>query len=400
RFDWLVEGSLAAVGMLDAQAIAAVELEARETVWQVPVGFAPTVVRYDPQRQLLFAAGIGSAQLAVIDVARRDIQRIYQLPAGTFDIALDEKNGRLFATHPGNRTFSVIDLDRQQARAIALPGSPLAIAYNPQSDRLLVSLGDDDTLGLLAIDADSGELLARLKSGTVPESMALDSASQRLVLLNSGSSDLTVVNLRNYGDRPRTIGLDWRPTRLALSRDGSRAYVTARDSDRLQVVNLDTGAIEATYVTSSQPTSLFAISGEETPEFAVMAAGIPDLQLVRLPASEGASAPAAKPLATGSVAGRVLNVAGLPVSNGQIRLSDAANPDRDRQLNLLPDGSFFIPNLPAGTYLADVSVAAYPPASTQIQVRSGFISSQVVRLSPGRANESATGIGVLPDSSP
>ncbi|MEO1133069.1 MAG: hypothetical protein AAFX40_10230, partial [Cyanobacteria bacterium J06639_1] len=172
RFDWLEAGSLAAVGMLEAQAIAVVNLETGETVWQIPVGFAPNVVRYDSQRQLLFAAGIDSNQLAAIDVARREVQRVYRLPAGTFDLALDEQNGRLFATHPGNRTFSVINLDRQQARALALPGSPLAIAYNPQSERLLVSLGDDETLGLLAIDADSGELLARLKSGSVPESMA------------------------------------------------------------------------------------------------------------------------------------------------------------------------------------------------------------------------------------
>ncbi|MEO1134739.1 MAG: carboxypeptidase-like regulatory domain-containing protein, partial [Cyanobacteria bacterium J06639_1] len=143
-----------------------------------------------------------------------------------------------------------------------------------------------------------------------------------------------------------------------------------------------------------------AIAGGEEPEIAMVAAGIPALQRVRLTAGAEISAPTVASAATGSVAGRVLNVAGVPVRDGQIRLSDAANPDRDRQLNLLPDGSFFIPNLPAGTYLADVTVADYPPASTQIQVRSGFVSSQVVRLSPGRANAAATGIGVLPDSSP
>ncbi|MEO0801683.1 MAG: hypothetical protein AAFY57_05350 [Cyanobacteria bacterium J06642_2] len=403
RLDWMDEPSLAAVGILEAQTIAVVDLDAGETVWQIPVGFAPHVVRYDPQRRLIFAAGIDSAELVAIDVAARKIQQVYQLPAGTFDLALDSQNGRLFATHPANRTFSVIDLKRQRARSLALPGSPLAIAFNPETERLLVSLGDDETLGLLAIDAESGELLARLKSGSVPEGMALDVVGQRLVLLNSGSSDLTVINLRNYSDRPLTVGLDWRPTRLALSADGSRAYITSRDSDRLQVVNLDSGQIEATYVTDSQPTGIVTVadrnaSGNEG-EVAIVAAGVPALQRVRLNQASSTSA-VVIPAVTGSVAGRVVNVAGAPVRAGEIRLSATTAPNRDRRLNLLPDGSFFIPALPAGTYLADVTAENYPPMSTQIQVRAGFISSQIVRMPPGRADEAATGIGVLPDSSP
>ncbi|NJK72420.1 MAG: carboxypeptidase regulatory-like domain-containing protein [Synechococcaceae cyanobacterium SM2_3_60] len=98
------------------------------------------------------------------------------------------------------------------------------------------------------------------------------------------------------------------------------------------------------------------------------------------------------------MAGQVLDVAGNPVSEGELRLLAQGRSNVDsRSLNLLPDGSFLVADLPPGLYLADIVVPGFPLISTQIDVRSGFVTTRDIRLPPGRPDTAAEGIGLLPD---
>ncbi|MGK7910752.1 MAG: hypothetical protein AB4050_04605 [Synechococcus sp.] len=403
RFD-IVERdgqTLAAVGLLQEQSVALVDLASGAILAQTAIGFEPNTVRYDPINNVVYAAGINSDGLVVLEGNTLEIRKGYGLGAGVLDIDFDGENGRIFATHPNLNSISIMQLSEESARTLPVPVPPLAIAFNPVSNNLLITVDNDSPLGLVVLNADNGELLAMLRSGINPEDIALDPESQRVVVLNSETSDLTVFDRRASGEAVQTIGLNWRPTRVALSSDGQFAYATSRDSNHLQVANLETGELQAVYDLGDSPIGISFLPTENGPAILVAEAGEPQLNWLELPDIDPEAAVDLAPRPnTGSAAGRVVDLAGNPVSGGIIRLKNIRGDAPDTQLNLLPDGSFLIPNVPTGVYLADISVPGFPTVSSQIQVRSGFVSSTQIQLPPGRPPEDSIGIGVIPDREP
>ena len=403
RFDILERGeqTLIAVGLLQEQSVALVDLASGEIVAQTAIGFEPNTVRYDPINNVVYAAGLNSDGLVVLEGDDLAIRKGYGLGAGVLDVDFDGESGRIFATHPTLSSISIMQLSEESARTLPVPLPPLAIAFNPVSNNLLITADNDTPLGLLVLNAENGELLAMLRSGLKPEDIAIEPESQRVVVLNSSTSDLTVFDRRASGEAIQTIGLNWRPTRVALSPDGRYAYVTSRDSNHLQVANLETGELQAVYDVGDSPIGVGYLPTENGPAVLIAEAGEPQLNWLELPEGDSDSALAIAPRPnTGSAAGRVVDLAGNPVSGGIIRLTSIRGDVPDTQLNLFPDGSFLIPNVQTGVYLADISVPGFPTVSSQIQVRSGFVSSTQIQLPPGRPPEDSVGIGVIPDREP
>ncbi|MCJ2542732.1 carboxypeptidase regulatory-like domain-containing protein [Thermostichus vulcanus] len=401
RIDGVTEQGWIAVGLLEDQAVTLLDLASGDPLWRVSVGFAPSIVRVDEARQLLYASGPNAPGLVAIDLLTGELIQAYGLAAGVLDIALDPATGRVFASMPSAQSLAVIQPDQPQARTLPMPGPPLALVYDPERGSLFVGLAGEDPLSLVVVNPDNGELLARWRGGDTPEMVALDAEQRRLVVLNSGSQDLTVLDLNQGGEALQRIGLDWRPTRLALSPDGRWAYVTSRDSDRLQVVNLETGRLEASLRLEGQPTGL-AVLG--TRDLLVVSAGIPALRWLEdiqgqaraAVANNGGSLDGAATANRGVVTGRVLDIAGQPVQTGVLTLNATATQPQ-QQVRIAADGTYVLPELPAGLYLVDVEVPGFPVTSTQVEVRAGFVATQDIRLPPGDPVRKPEGIGLLPD---
>jgi hypothetical protein len=389
RIDGVPDQGWVAVGLLEEQAVTLLDLASGDPLWQVAVGFAPSIVRVDGARQVLYASGPNAPGVVAIDLLTGELIQAYGLPAGVLDIVVEPATGRVFASMPSAQSLAVIHLEQAQARNLPMPGPPLGLAYDAERGSLFVGLAGEDPLSLVVVNPDNGELLARWRGGNTPEVMALDGERQRLVVLNSGSQDLTVLDLSRGGEALQRIGLDWRPTRLALSPDGRWAYVTSRDSDRLQVVNLETGRLEASLRLEGQPTGLVMLGNRD---LWVVAAGIPALhRLEDIPAQAQAA-----PDNRGVVTGRVLDIAGKPLQTGVLNLVATATQPK-QQIRIAADGSYVLPELPAGLYLVDVEVPGFPLTSTQVEVRAGFVSTQDIRLPPGDPTRKPEGIGLLPD---
>ncbi|MFS8896837.1 carboxypeptidase regulatory-like domain-containing protein [Synechococcus sp. R3-13] len=432
RIDGVPDRGWVAVGLLEEQAVTLLDGASGDPLWQAAVGFAPSVVRVDEARQVVYASGPNAPGLVALDLLTGELIQAYGLPAGVLDIAVDGATGRVFASLPSAQSLAVMAVplrvsgaqsdssEQPQARNLPMPGPPLALAYDAQRGSLFVGLAGEDPLSLLVVNPDNGELLARWRGGNTPEAMALDAERQRLVVLNSGSQDLTVLDLSRSGEALQRVGLDWRPTRLALSPDGRWAYVTSRDSDRLQLVDLQTGRLVASLRLQGQPTGLVML-GER--DLWVVAAGIPALRRLQnveaqaiaarrsreqaaLAVRNGGTEPsngeasqhegALSPEGAGVVTGRVLDIAGQPVQTGVLHL--AATPTQpQRTVRIAADGTYVLPELPAGLYLVDVEVPGFPLTSTQVEVRAGFVSTQDIRLPPGEPTRQPEGIGLLPD---
>jgi len=374
------------VGQIESQRVSAWSLQG-DVLWEVDMGFTPTVLLLDDKRQRLYVSGINSPVLVILDPVSGRQTGVVDLPGGAIDLTRDPVSGQVFAAIPSAQNVVVFSPLTMALRTYAMPGSPLAVAFDAQAGRLITALAEPDPLGVLVLNPDNGELLARWRSGRMPEALAI--AGENLLVLNSGSQELLQIRLASNGQEVQRIGLDWRPTRLSVV--GSYAYITSRDANRIQVVHLPTGRLVETWTTGSQPTGIVAVDAQR---LAVVAAGIPQIEfLPTVEAQPNVDVAAVATVNTGAISGRVVDVALQPVGTGQVRWQQQTVP-------IQPDGSFLLSEMPVGIHLVDVQVPDYPATTQQVQVRQGFVSTPTVRLPPKVKTADSNGIGIVPDGLP
>jgi len=372
------------VGQMESQTLVSWSLESPQPQkqWQVPLGFVPTVTLIDTQRQRLYVGGVGSPVVVVLDPRNGRQFGTVTLPAGAIDLTWDSQSGRIFAALPAARAVAAIDPVALTLRNFGMPGSPLAVVFDPGSRRLITSLAEPDPLGVLIVNPDNGELVSRWRSGRFPEALAL--WQNHLLVLNSESQELLIQELSSQGQTLQRVGLEWRPTRMAVA--GDHAFITSRDHNRLQVVHLPSARLQKTLLTAAQPTGIVAVDPQS---LAVIASGIPAVTFITPDLTKSPVSAADE----GAIHGRVVDVVQRPVNQGQVRWQRQTVP-------IQGDGSYLLLNLPAGLHLIDVQVPGFAPVTQQVQVRPGFVSTPTLRLPPGLPGDPGSGIGILPDGLP
>ncbi len=378
-------GPSALVGLIQDQSLVVVDLVLKTNKAKIPLGFEPLAVVYDPVTKLAYVGGVRHSSIAVVDLAQKKIIADIDLGGGIYDLTLDSKRQFLVATHPVGNRISVVNLTTRSVRSIAMPQPALAVGVL-ENGWIAVSL-NEGPLGIILLDSETGEQLARLRSGSGTEDLQVDNQGKRLILLNSGSEDLSIVPLDLRG-KYRTIGLDWKPTRLALSANGRLAYVTSRNSDRLQIVDLDQGVILSTRTLERQPTGIMALADGS---YVVVEAGSKTLRWTK----PGDEAPLDRKLPVGTtssaVAGVVKDLGGRPVTQGSLQV-------QGRSVPVLADGSFIVGDLPEGRYDVTIKVPGYPDQTLEVRTRAGYIKTLgEVQLPPQLAWENAKGVGFLAD---
>jgi YVTN family beta-propeller protein len=108
---------------------------------------------------------------------------------------------------------------------------------------------------LLALDAGSGEVLARLEVGRSPKGMALGPGGAYLYVANQLSDALTVVDVEAL-EVAGSIPVSFYAQDLALSDDGRALYVTNRWLDAVEEVTLTSpvrGSVTRTFAVGTNP---------------------------------------------------------------------------------------------------------------------------------------------------
>jgi YVTN family beta-propeller protein len=146
----------------------------------------------------------------------------------------------------------------------------LAVAQEGAADTLLVANKSEATVSLL--DLDSGKVVATLPTGKGPHEVAVSSDGATAVVADYGAdqpgSTLTVVDVPgakvvktvSLGDHKRPHGI------LFLPGD-ERLLVTAEASQALLVVNLPKGEVEKVIPTGQEVSHMVAVSGDGSRAF-------------------------------------------------------------------------------------------------------------------------------------
>jgi YVTN family beta-propeller protein len=219
---------------------------------QDSVKFSPVFTVVTPERPPVgvigYVANADSNDITVFDKKSRQVVGVLATGAGPSGIAFDAKHQRAYVTLAREDVVEVIDilagdtLDRIRLQSGDRPMEP---AITPSGNQLLVANSGSNTVSL--VDPLSFMEVARLPVGNAPRSVMIDRAGKRAYSFNSMSGTVTVIDLARSAV-VATVPTGGEPIRGAISRANDRLFVIHRGSPYLSVVNLATLEVTRVFV--------------------------------------------------------------------------------------------------------------------------------------------------------
>jgi YVTN family beta-propeller protein len=286
-------GNFAYVALQGADSVAVIDRDTNTLLTRISVGQFPFAVAVRPDGSEVYVTNRGDGSVSVIDVATQSlVGSIPNVVNDPIDIAFSPDGSTAYVVDNDASLIGVIDVTTRSvgtplvgstrlARSIAVTASGDA-AYVAGVDSLVVfdltagtpvdtvtgvfSTGDltltpDDSELWLTDSADDEVLVfdraTAAITGTVtgipaPQGIDIGGTSTTAWVADGGSSITPIdIVLRMAG---AVVGLSFEADWLAISADGSRAYVSeGRQGTQLAVVDLTTGSVVTTMAVGSSP---------------------------------------------------------------------------------------------------------------------------------------------------
>jgi YVTN family beta-propeller protein len=168
-------------------------------------------------------------------------------------LALSADGSRLYAANPQDGTVTVVNTATRAILAtIAASGSPTGMALSADGQALYVTNSVDDSLAVIST-ATNG-LVRTIPLAGAPAAVAVGTDGRLWVTAQSGNR-VSVVNAAT-GVIERQINVGRGPHGIAISPDGSRAYVTNTFDGTVSVISTTTGTVTMTIDIGLGPTEI------------------------------------------------------------------------------------------------------------------------------------------------
>ena len=175
-----------------------------------------------------------NATVSVINTANNSEIATITVGDGSYGIAFDSANDRMYVTNYSDNTVSVISTATNSVIATVSVGEyPYGIAFDSENNRMYVTNYGGDTVSVIST-ATNG-VIATISVGESPISIAFDSANNRMYVTNTTDDTVSVIDTAtnsvidtiSVGDTPRGIAFD--PV-------NNRMYVTNRGDNTVSVI--------------------------------------------------------------------------------------------------------------------------------------------------------------------
>lgn len=136
--------------------------------------------------------------------------------------------------------------------SIRVGAAPGDLVLDQRRGWLYVALTEENAIAVIEVNSDA--ILGRvpLRFGDRPTELALAANGELLVVLNAGSSSVSLVDTRALFETAR-IKLAAEPDNLFIGAADTRAYVTHADASSLSVIDLPGRALQRTVVLNEAP---------------------------------------------------------------------------------------------------------------------------------------------------
>jgi DNA-binding beta-propeller fold protein YncE len=175
--------------------------------------------------------------------------RIIPIPGveGRFDhMAVDNKNGRVFASVYGNDSVEVLDAQRGRRIHSIHEGfiKPQMVAYIPETNRIVVSNEGDGTCKIL--DADNYKLIDTVKFSDDADQLRYDAVAKR-VYVGYGDGEESAIGVFDAASNKKLEGefkIAAHPESFQLEENGPRIFVNLASISQIAVIDRNTRKIQ------------------------------------------------------------------------------------------------------------------------------------------------------------
>jgi DNA-binding beta-propeller fold protein YncE len=199
---------------------------------------------------LLFSICAGAQETLPSDEsAPLVLVRIIPIPGveGRFDhMAVDNKNGRVFASVYGNDSVEVLDTQRGTRIRSIKEGfiKPQMVAYLPESNRFVVSSEGDGTCKIF--DAETYKLIDTVKFSDDADQLRYDPAAKRVYVAygDEEESAIGIIDARTNKRMESEFKLAAHPESFQLEEKGPKIFVNLASISQIAVIDRNTRKIE------------------------------------------------------------------------------------------------------------------------------------------------------------
>jgi YVTN family beta-propeller protein len=259
-----------------ANALSVIDSSTNQVVDQLSPGFPVHAVAVNPATNRLYVSAVDISEHFIIVIDTTTNQTLTTLDADDWpiDMAVNTATNRVYVVNHGDGTMTVIDGATNQviatvdanflARAVAvdeaanriyvegmssvlvidggtnqvvdsivLDGFNWGMALNPDTDRIYIASFDN---GVSVIDVNSKAVVATVPVGTEPEALAVNTATNHIIVPNGGSDDVSIIDgATNSVIATLPVGVN--PTGIAVNPATNLAYIANSNDGTVSVIS-------------------------------------------------------------------------------------------------------------------------------------------------------------------
>ncbi len=210
-----------------------------QVLGDIPVGEAPSWMKFSPDGELAFVTLEVPGQIEVIDVSsQQSIERI-QVDGQPFGLAFSPDGNFLYVTCASghDNTIWCIDTESFVAEELCSVGSnPTGLVVSHDSQFLYVSrytAGD-----VAVVSTQSGDVVQYINTARWPFDIQWSPDGQYIWVMNDLGNSISIIDPSSNQVIRSIEGIN-RPSNLAFSSDGREAYVTSPNNDVVYVFSVE-----------------------------------------------------------------------------------------------------------------------------------------------------------------
>jgi DNA-binding beta-propeller fold protein YncE len=190
--------------------------------------------------------------------------------SGDFDhFALDLKGKRLFLTAEDHKTVEVFDLEGKHVHSITGFGQPHAALFLPESNKLIVTDGDDDFGRVELVSGENYKILSTIKLPSGVDGAVFNPVNQ-YYYVESGSDEpgakthaLNIIDTKTFKHIGDIMLPGSHSEAMAVDKAGKKMYVNLTGTNEVGVVDLEARTVASRWPIPSAQTAN-ALAFDET----------------------------------------------------------------------------------------------------------------------------------------
>ena len=189
---------------LDDNTVSVLDARSGTLLRTIPVGRGPGDVAVEKATRRVFVSNAQSSSLSILDAGAGTVLHtvlLGQIPTGPGALAVDERDGRVFALDQSGHMTVLDAATETAAHSLTLGAGSGAMAVDEQTGRLFVTHTGPNFQGhsVLVLDARRGTRVRTVTVGRGPTALTVDERTGHVFVANYTGNSVSVLDARSGG---------------------------------------------------------------------------------------------------------------------------------------------------------------------------------------------------------